>query len=153
MFTTNSKKLTLILIFCLTVLIALSGCGGGDDSSEEVVVTPVPVDPVADINALVASPKFSFTTKTKIAVNIDIVQNDNQRNHVNIYRDYQLMDDLRYLPNPASRVVSGSLVNGKFTHSFIGLNQQQQYLIEIWTFDGRAPLQRAITVNNNQLTW
>ena len=152
MLSNNLKNMT--VTFYLTVLITLSGCGG-DSTEESTASAPAQQnnDPVADMNALVATPNFTFTTKTNISVNLQLEQNDTERNHVNIYRSYQALENGRYYPNPASRVVSGALVNGKFIHSFIGLYQQQQYLIEIWTFDGSPPLQKIIIVNNNQLTW
>jgi len=159
MYSKYSQKQTLIFIFCLAIVITLNGCGGG--SSKEAPSQPTSAEkptaqtqqPVFDINNLIAAPDFSFTTKSEITVNLVIEQYQDQRSFVNIYRHYQQLDTGAYYPSPASRVVAGALSNGTFIHSFIGLNQQQRYLVEIWSFDGLPPLQRELTVNNNQLSW
>ncbi len=156
MYNKYSQKQTLILILCLSVFIMLSGCGGGGDSEAAAPIAPT-VDqndePVVDINTLVAAPDFSFTTKSDVTVNLNIEQYQDQRSVINIYRQYQLLDTGDYYPKTASRVVSGPLINGHFSQSFIGLNQQTQYLVEVWSFDGSPPLQRELTVTNNQLNW
>ena len=160
MYSKYSQKQTLILILCLSVFIMLNGCGGGGDSGAAApivqAVEPTPDqndEPVVDINTLVAAPDFSFTTKSDITVNLTIEQYQDQRSIINIYRQYQLLDTGDYYPKPASRVVSGPLLNGHFSQTFIGLNQQAKYLVEVWSFDGSPPLQRELTVTNNQLSW
>ena len=156
----TSMKLISLLLFSLI----LGGCGGAGGSAEstenkesaagEPLVFAEPVEQaVLEMDSLVAAEDFTFTSKNQIQVLVELSAYQELRSYVSLYREYQQLDSGRYYPDPASRVISGVLQNGIFAQSFTGLNNQQQYLIEVWFYDGREPLQKALSVNENQLLW
>jgi len=136
----------------LTAL-SLISCGGGgsDDSASNSGSVDQSIDEALNINQLVAANDFSFTTKSTIEVAIDLAQYSDQRAYLNIYRSYQLLDSGQYYPDPASRVLASALTEGKINHSFIGLHQQPEYLIEIWRYDGQLPQQQTVMVVDNRI--
>jgi len=155
----NILKKQFSLAFCSLLL---SGCGSGGETESLVSVDPAPVapdiEPAAEevpleMRELVAAQDFSFTTKNNIQVDIALNDYQDQRAYLSIYSVYQRLDSGRYYPDSASRVIGGALQRGMFEHVFIGLNNQQQYLIEVWFYDGREPLQKVLPVNNKQLRW
>ncbi len=154
----NQRKMTTLTIFSFVVLVSLYGCGGGSGESDKSAVTPEAIDKPVEvtqlaINDLVAAPDFNFTSKSNIIVKLNVEQYQGRRSYINVYRHYQMMSDGSYYPDGASRVVSGPLVDGHFTQTFTGFNKQQQYLVEIWTYDNLPPQQQEITVTNDQLVW
>ena len=142
----------------------LNACGGSDGGSENVeAIIESPNETVSEIesvsveqalqemDSLVATQDFSFTTKDNIEVIVEL--NDDQRAYISLYQEYQQLDSGRYYPDSASLVISGALQNGLFKQSFIGLNKQTQYLLEVWFYDGSEPLQQELIVDDNQLIW
>jgi hypothetical protein len=152
-------KIFTLLFFCLM----LNACGGGGESEGTKNMPESASESSADlesasaeeaqlaIDSLVAVEGFSFTTKDTIEVIVEL--NDHQRAYVSVYSDYQQLDSDRYYPDSASRVLGGALQNGIFKQSFTGLNKQQQYLIQVWFYDGREPLEKELSVDNKQLIW
>ncbi|MFQ3175149.1 MAG: hypothetical protein ACI93H_000131 [Psychromonas sp.] len=146
-----------LLFFCLM----LNACGGESDGtiSFDNGSTAADIESAAvakaklAIDSLVAAEGFSFTTKETIEVIVDINADPLQRTFVSVYRDYQQLASGRYYPNSDSRILDGELQNGIFKQSFIGLNNQQQYLLQVWFNDGSDPLEQELSVNNNQLIW
>ena len=145
-------KLISLLLFSLI----LSGCGGsgGGDAQENAELQLEQAEAVTTtMDSLVAAEDFSFTSKKQIQVILELNDYQDQRAFVSVYREYQLLDSGRYYPDSASRVISGQLQSGIFNESFTALDNQQEYLIEVWFYDGREPLQKELSVNNNQLIW
>ncbi|NRA54068.1 MAG: hypothetical protein HRU23_07985 [Gammaproteobacteria bacterium] len=148
----HQPRSTLFFIIAGLTTLSLISCGGSDDSAANSSSAEQSADAVLDINQLVAANDFSFTTKSTIEVEIDLAQYSDQRAYLNIYRSYQLLDSGQYYPDPASRILASALTDGKINHSFIGLQQQGEYLIEIWRYDGQQPHQQTVTVVDNRLT-
>ena len=145
-------KLISLLLFSLI----LSGCGGsgGGDAQENAELQLEQAEAVTTtMDSLVAAEDFSFTSKKQIQVILELNYYQDQRAFVSVYREYQQLDSGRYYPDSASRVISGQLQSGIFNESFTALDNQQEYLIEVWFYDGREPLQKELSVNNNQLIW
>lgn len=152
-------KLISLLFFSLSV----SGCGGsgGGDSTENgknteernnevyVVEAESTTEPRLTIDALVAAEDFTFSNKNNIQILLELTVE--QRAYVSVYSKYQLLDSGNYYPDPVSKVVAGALQDGIYKESFTGLNNQQQYLIEVWFYDGSDPLQKELLVNDNRL--
>lgn len=139
-----------LLLFSLIV----SGCGGsgGGDAQENAELQAQPAAEAA-MDSLVAAEGFAFTSKQQIQVRLALSAYQDQRAFVSVYRAYQYLDSGRYYPDSASRVISGPLQSGIFNASFTALDKQQQYLVEVWFYDGREPLQNELSVNNKQLIW
>ena len=137
----------------------LSACGGsgGDEGAQLIEAAEVDVEPaqeiVLDMDDLLAAEDFTFTTKNEIQVLITLNDVQEARAYVSIYSGYQHLDSGRYYPHPDSRVIAGTLQDGRFNQSFIGVNNQQHYLIEVWFYDGSEPLQNEVLLDNNQLLW
>ncbi|MFT6984550.1 MAG: hypothetical protein ACJAT7_000347 [Psychromonas sp.] len=156
----NILKKRLSLLF-YTLL--LSACGGSGGETQSPVVVDSVIDSAVEsisteeaplaIHELVATRDFSFTTKTEIEVEIVLNDYQDQRAYVSIYSIYQRLDSGRYYPDSASKVIDGGLLQGEFRQAFIGLNNQQHYLAEVWLYDGSDPLQKELFLNNSDLTW
>jgi hypothetical protein len=148
------RKRSSLLFFPLL----LSGCGSGGETENSVVVDssveqkPAEAEPL-EMNALVAEANFRFTTKTNVQVKITLNDYQDQRAYVSIYSGYHHLDSGRYYPDSATKIIAGALQKGMFSQAFIGLNNQQQYLVEVWLYDGSEPLQKELLLNNSQLTW
>jgi len=112
-----------------------------------------------EMSLLVANSEFDFTSKQQIDVTLDLIEElsytdkIDQRAYVSIYRDYQLLDSGTFYPNASSRIIGGDLQNGIFNHSFVSLNNQSSYLVEVWFYNGEEPIQKEIEVVGNSLTW
>lgn len=159
-------KSFVLLLFCLTIN-ACGGSGGGSEDTalvisessvaavtEEIAVEPIAVEQaVPEMRDLVAADGFTFTSKNNIQLQIILKDYQRQRAYVSLYSTYQQLPSGRYYPDSASRVIGGALQNGEFTQSFVGLNNQPKYLIEIWFYDGLEPLQKELLVSNKQLIW
>jgi hypothetical protein len=161
---THGKMTSLWLITFI-----LLGCGGGGSSSDNgsKVATPaaqtpsenIEIEPeakeeeVVDIQSLIIADDFTFTMKENVQVNITLSEYINERAYVSVYQRYQLIDSEQYYAIADSRVLGGALTQGEFNQSFVTLNNQEEYLVEVWFYDNRAPLQRVLYANNNSLTW
>lgn len=140
---------TILKLFTLVFFgLMLNACGGESES-----VQSAGEKAVVEIDSLVAAEDFSFTTKDNIEVIVELDDYKEKRAYFSLYSEYQKLDSGRYYPESASRVMGKELQNGILNESFIGLNNQQLYLLEVWLYDGSEPLQKELSVNNNQLIW
>lgn len=154
----TTMKLSNVMFFLLLV----SGCGGSGGGSS-VAPEQVATDQVIDVEPelveptslamadLVANEDFTFANKNQIDVLLDLPEYNTQRGYVSVYKAYQQLDSDRFYPDSTSRVISGALVNGLFEQSFASINNQQQYLIEVWFYDGQEPVQKVLALTGNQL--
>jgi len=159
MLTTNQKKITSLLLVISVCLMSLNGCGGGGEETPSVAaITPEPqTDNSADseeldINALIAEPDFSFTTKSQVALTVNISAQQDERRHINLYSQYQKLDNGNYYPDPNSRIIRAVMHNGHYESTFTNTTSQQSYLIEVWRDDLSFPLQQELALVNNNLS-
>ncbi|MEH6451797.1 MAG: hypothetical protein V7782_02035 [Psychromonas sp.] len=159
-----NKHLKLMMLISLALVV--SGCGGSDggdaadngndleEDSSDAYTIEAEIATVAKfaIEDLVADEDFLFIEKSNIQVLLEL-PGEEQRAYVSVYSKYQLLESENYYPDPASRIIAGALKDGNFEESFVALNNQQQYLIEVWFYDGSEPLQQALLVNQNSLIW
>lgn len=165
-------------MFNFTIKIAVSvlfmfqliGCGGSGGGSDQAVVTvddtltdeetQVLIDAAkVEMGQLVADEAFEFTNKQQINVALDLTDElalnnqTGQRAYVSIYRDYQLLASNEFYPDASSRVIAGELQNGLFNHVFTNLDDQSDYLIEVWFYDGEKPIQQEKSIISAGLIW
>lgn len=106
-----------------------------------------------DMDTLVAAENFDFINKEEITVTLNFAEYKDKRGYISVYQAYRTIEDGKLFPLADSRVLAGSLIDGEFRKSFTNLNNTQQFLIELWFYDGTKPIQTEITVVNSQLTW
>lgn len=116
-------------------------------TQEEPEISPIKMED------LVIAETFEFTNKTDISVLLDLPDLTDERAYVSVYKDYQLLSNQQYYPHMDSRVVSGHLAQGKFSEQFVNLTNASEYLVEVWFYDGRQPLQKVVAVDVDKLQW
>lgn len=175
--TISTQKLSILFIMSLLVTACGGGGGGGGDAATptndtasttdasstnitpvvepRIVVTPTPAIALATVTMqeLVATEAFSFTTKQSIQVSVSLAEYEKDRAYISVYGDYQQLQSGRFFPDATSRTVAGNLQQGVFESSFLSLNQQPTFLVEVWFYDGQDALQKEITLVNNKLLW
>jgi len=126
---------------------------------EVVVIEEYVFQPEVEMDELRASADFSFSDKNQITVSIDIAKllaengQTGARAYLSIYSDYRLLPTEKFYPDASSRVLAGDLSDGTFNQSFVALNEQSDYLIEVWFYNGEQPLQTEKAVIKNSLIW
>lgn len=175
MYYPKAKKVSTLLLIS-----TLIGCGGGSGGGAAPTSTTVNVDnnqveseqiepvtnavlPVIEtdlrMSDLVASDDFKFTNKQQVQVSLDLsellaVNNQTgKRAYVSVYRDYQRLPSGQFYPLSESRLLAGELNNGQFNHAFVAMNNQSEYLIEVWFYNGDPAIQKQQMLVNNTLTW
>ena len=170
----NIKSVGAVLSLSILIGCGGGGSGGSDNSSGSVSQTetlPATEAVIEESNNVIeshtqaelkmselqAATNFAFSTKKEIEVNIDIntllAENAllGERAYVSIYRDYALLPSGQFYPDSSSRVLSGNLSDGLFNQTFIALNNQSSYLIEVWFYNGEKPIQEELTLITNEL--
>lgn len=168
----NIKNVAVVL--SLSVLVGCGGGGGGSGSSSDIssesapqVVTTTIIEATTEEtnNALESNPEvkiqmselqaatnFTFSNKNQIEVSIDVnnllAESDQlgERAYLSIYRDYTLLPSGQFYPDSSTRVLAGDLSEGLFNQSFVALNSQPSYLVEVWFYNGDKPIQKEITL-------
>jgi len=179
----NKKMKIMMSMLFIFVISACGGSGGGGEAPTTAVTptaTPTPIPtvaatpaPVADsdiaqsevavamlaMNNLKAEAGFKFAIKQQVSVALDLTellelaQQTGQRAYVSVYHEYTKLPTGGFYPNASSRVLSGEVSDGQFQHSFIRLNNQASYLVEIWFYNGELPIQKELTVAANNISW
>jgi hypothetical protein len=138
------------------------GCGGSEggsssnedsqasvvESSEEAVLIAT-----VEMDDLLAEEDFNFTSKNQIEVSLSLADYQYERGYISIYSGYQQLDSGDYYPDSTSRVIAGAVVAGEFAQSFVSSTNNQQYLLEIWSYDGQPPMQKELFLQDNKLIW
>jgi len=125
---------------------------------EEVYVEP-PVAATLGMDQLVASDDFSFTSKETITVSLDLSSTlaesgqSGVRARAAIYSEYTLLSNGQFYPTAKSLVIAGDLDSGQFNSSFTRLKDQSVYLIDVWFYNGDAPIQLEKSIVDATLTW
>lgn len=169
----NTKKVIFIFSLAISSLL-LKACGGGGTEEKETIlqaqpievqppkvieeeekeeVKELPAEPKITMATLVANEGFTFDKKNEISVNINLSEYKNDRSYLSIYKQYHQMQNGTFFPIAHGRVLAGSLNNGLFKQTFIADEEHSIYLIELWFYDGRSPIQQELTVMNNELIW
>ncbi|PKF62466.1 hypothetical protein CW745_03270 [Psychromonas sp. psych-6C06] len=177
----NSKIDKIFAFAIVTTLAACGGSGGSgsavqnitepatlvtsSDSKPLVVgqtllqITPTLEPAVMKMNDLQADDSFSFSSKQQVQVSVDLQsllasqQRSASRAYLSVYSDYTELDSGQFYAKASSRILAGELNNGQFQQSFMALNDQSQYLIEVWFYNGDLPLQKEQTIVANRLQW
>ena len=154
---------TQIQLMTVAVLsLFIYGCGGSDGGSsssggtQDLVVEPSQESVLVatvEMDDLLAEEDFNFTSKNQIQVSLALTNYPYERSYVSIYSEYQQLDSGDYYPESTSRVISGVLTEGKFVQSFVSSINTQQYLLEIWSYDGQPPVQKELFLQENKLIW
>lgn len=177
---TNTK--TMICV-CISLFISACGGSGGGGETGDVTADPTPVPTAAPVtesegqsetvngaeelvdvaletmNNLKAEPDFTFTNKQQVSITLDLSEmlalhdQTGQRAYVSVYHEYTALPTGEFYPNASSRVLSGQVKDGQFHHSFIRLNNQPSYLVEVWFYNGDLPIQKEILVAQNNVSW
>lgn len=103
---------------------------------------------------LIAEEDFNFATQKDITINVAIENSEthNIRYQLNFYTDYQNQQNT-YLPHFKTHFASGTVVNGQFNQTVQLPTTTKSVLAELWTYDGAAPTQAIINIENNSITW
>ncbi|MCP4322778.1 MAG: hypothetical protein GY951_17580 [Psychromonas sp.] len=177
----NIKLKVMMSVLLILFITACGGSGGGEQTATPVAKPkptpkPVPVAESADetesdvaklealgavqaMNNLKVQADFTFTSKQQVKVSLDLTEllalydQTGQRAYVSVYHDYTKLPTGDYYPNSSSRILSGEIKDGQFQHYFIHLNNQADYLVEIWFYNGAKPVQKELTVAANNIYW
>lgn len=105
---------------------------------------------MADLNI---SEDFTFTTKAEVLLIVDLPIYKEQRAQISLYQNYQQLENLSFHPDSNSKILSGALKNGAFEQVFYALNNQERYLLEVWFYNKKPPLQKELVLTNYELHW
>ncbi|PKG37903.1 hypothetical protein [Psychromonas sp. Urea-02u-13] len=172
MFFLNIKRSSLLAMSVLMIGCGGGGGGGGSAAGSDSNATDtntdsaIPLITIAnnsgaaestqtaiEMQDLVASPKFLFTSKQAVQVSVSLSEYQLQRAYISVYGDYQQLPSGRFYPDSSSRTVAGDLQQGQFDNTFVSLTNQSTYLVEVWLYDGQDALQKELTLSDNKLLW
>ncbi|ARP40131.1 hypothetical protein [Vibrio syngnathi] len=105
------------------------------------------------MDELVIPDGFDYNSVDQFDLNIDISNISTDRSFVSVYSRFTTRADSTYKPDYSSKVIGGPLDNGTFTSNFAAPLSEDTLLIEIWFYDGQAPLQQVVASNGSQITW
>ncbi|MEZ8066067.1 hypothetical protein [Vibrio sp. FF145] len=121
---------------------------------------PTPVNAVISngpqaykMDELVIPDGFDYNSVDQFDLSIDISNISTDRSFVSVYSRFTTRADSTYKPDYSSKVIGGPLDNGTFTSNFAAPLSEDTLLIEIWFYDGQAPLQQVVASNGSQITW
>lgn len=153
-------KILLISLISFT-LVACGGGGSSDDTSNDAVTgpnTPEPSTPATipsttrSIKDLSVPDGFNYSNSASQSISIDINALSDVRAFISIYTQYSQQEDGSYLTTSNSKIVSGPLVNGKFSTTFPLEGSATYFLVEIWRVNSEKPLQKEFSKADN-ITW
>lgn len=165
--------ITLIVTSCL-----ITACGSGGNSTTNtdaaVASTSVITDNISSSSVmsssmaissepagrsiktgdLIADKNFDFATQKNVHVTVQSSDTSiqNTRYQLNFYTDYQTDNDV-YLPHFKTQFASGVLLKGKFTQTIPLPNNTHVILAELWPYDGSAPIQALLSIEEGKATW
>ena len=105
------------------------------------------------MDELVIPDGFDYNSVDQFDLSIDISNISTDRSFVSVYSRFTTRADSTYKPDYSSKVIGGPLDNGTFTSNFAAPLSEDILLIEIWFYDGQAPLQQVVASNGSQITW
>ena len=103
---------------------------------------------------LVAQENFNFSTKRKITIAVDLgtQQAQGTRYQLNFYTHYNISENT-YIPHFKTQFTSGTVINGQFNQTVQLNNNTTKVLAELWTYDGAAPTQAIINIEDDRIVW
>ena len=145
------KQASLISLLASTTLIfGCGGGGGGGGGGSTAAPAPAVASTMSD---LTVPDGFDYNPVEQHDLNIDISHISTNRSFVSVYSRYSERSDATFKPDYSSRLLAGSLNNGQFNSSFTAPISEENILIEIWFYDGQAPLQQIVSSDVIQVTW
>lgn len=145
------KQASLIILLATTTLIfGCGGGGGGGGGGSTAAPAPAVASTMSD---LTVPDGFDYNPVEQHDLNIDISHISTNRSFVSVYSRYSERSDATFKPDYSSRLLAGSLNNGQFSSSFTAPISEENILIEIWFYDGQAPLQQVVSSDVMQVTW
>ena len=182
-FNNHSKKYGNLLnqiftaVLCTTVLAACGsggGSGGENNNAEHTAATYSSISSSSDVNssssssaasssstatisttttdALVAAPDFDFASQSTVQLNVRFENHGGNRYQLSLYGNYQ-ESNTGYLPHYNSQITSGALTDGVYTSQLQIPSTQTRVLAELWSYDGSAPIQAVLSVQDGILNW
>lgn len=160
----NSSQTKTIMIIA-SILLASCGSGGQSNTpnntndnntaanSSEINISNAPSTAIKTED-LVAQENFNFSTKRKVAIAVDLgtQQAQGTRYQVNFYTHYNISENT-YTPHFKTQFTSGTVINGQFNQT-VQLNKNTtKVLAELWTYDGEAPTQAIINIEDDSIVW
>lgn len=143
------KQASLISLLASATLIF--GCGGGGGGGGSSTAAPAPA--ASTMSELTVPDGFDYNPVEQHDLNIDISHISTNRSFVSVYSRYSERSDATFKPDYSSRLLAGSLNNGQFNSSFTAPISEEAILIEIWFYDGQAPLQQVVSSSVMQVMW
>ena len=159
---------TIKILMLTPMLLVLIGCGGSEVSqSSNNITSDVNAndllnesgdEQVIEMSELVASDDFTFSSKQTVNVSLELndllIERDQEdtRAYISIYREFQQLETGEYFPDSSTRVLGGQLNNALFNQKFTETDLQSEYLVEVWFYNGEAPIQQLLVLEGNELT-
>ncbi|GMQ48755.1 hypothetical protein [Vibrio sp. 10N] len=160
------KALTVTSIISLGLLVGCGGGGGGSDSGGGTSTPPAAVPdpapeptptPVAEaertMEDLSIPDDFDYQPIEEYSLTVDATNDVNGRAFISVYTEYNENASGDLEPNYESKVASQALSDGKGELSFNAAEHVGSFLVEIWTYDGNAPVKKLVKASNKNLSW
>ena len=103
-------------------------------------------------DALIAAPDFDFASQSTVQLNVHFENHGGNRYQVSLYSNFQ-ESNAGYLPHYNSQITSGALTDGVYTSQLQIPSTQTRVLAELWSYDGSAPIQAVLSVEDGVLNW
>lgn len=162
------KTLTVTSILSLGLLVGCGGGGGGGGGSDSggastpppsappSAPTPAPVPVVVTertMEDLSIPDDFDFQPVEAYSLMVDASTEVSGRAYVSVYTDYSEQASGEFEPNYESKVASQSLSSGVAELNFNAAEHIDSFLVEIWTYDGNAPIKKLVSATSANLSW
>nr|WP_086938472.1 hypothetical protein [Thaumasiovibrio occultus] len=142
-------------LFYTMMGVALVGCGGGDGDSPQGGggPSPTPTVTVTQTEDLVAPEGFSYNATQAKVLQVDVSSQASGRAHLSVYSAYTQNSAGDRVPDYNSRLVSLPLSNGQAEVELTVANVTNDYLAEIWFYDGSPPMQMILSSDDSEWRW
>ncbi len=148
-------------IITLLMGFTLMACGGDSNEDNATPSDPPPSTPpspspspesATTMQDLVVPDGFSYNPVKQSSLSVDIRGVSSQRAHLSVYKTFQEDSKGNYIANYSSKVVSIPLTEGQANFNFHTSDSQGPLLVEIWFYDGSAPIRKVISTSETHLT-
>lgn len=132
------------LITYVIILFSLTACGGGDSSGSPSAPTPAKNN-VTTLDLQVPY-GYDYNPMSHHQLELDLSKKTMQRAFLSVYQNYQTLNDGSIEADFQSLIVSAPMNDGRASISYSLPNYQKNLLLEVWFYDGSAPLRKIISV-------